>query len=117
MKQKEHEAMKLWNKKLQTAMPAGTVRSPHKKKKKNHIFAFSRFHSFTFLRLHILTFEFRYRIAATFDNTIGKNMASFEAPMLHHQPFDDGSIVTAEQAAQNQIEFNSAQVKYMYFVS
>ena len=115
MKQKEHEAMKLWNNTLQTAMPAGTVRSPHKKKKKKthfHVFTFSHF-----FRFHICTFEFRYRIAATFDNTIGKNMASFEAPMLHHQPFDDGSIVTAEQAAQNQIEFNSAQVKYMYFVA
>ena len=51
MKQKEHEAMKLWNKKLQTAMPAGTVRSPHKKKKKKshfRIFTFSQFHIFTF---------------------------------------------------------------------
>ena len=40
-------------------------------------------------------------------------MASFEAPMLHHQPFDDGSTVTAEQEAKNQIEFNSAKVKYI----
>ena len=43
-------------------------------------------------------------------------MASYEAPMLHHQPFDDGIAMTRQQQAQNPIWFNSAKVKIHSFI-
>ena len=39
-------------------------------------------------------------------------MASYEAPMLHHEPFDDGVPMTRQQQAQNHIWFNSEKLDY-----